>query len=194
MKRIITTRFNINPLFNEFIENENRNLEAICDPKLWWRNPFCGMLPKYITSYVDCPKFLPYLERTCFENMPKRRLAATYLAAWLSEVIFPIAGKEVRNGCIYPTSKMAFGTKFALAPALVSYLCTRLKMLGFLVHYTKSYNGYFGEHILYAWFVYHCHGLHRLGKREGLPFYRAVTNGSDTGPFPCFSSEGCKQP
>ena len=73
---------------------------------------------KHTTSYVDCPEFHPYLERTCFGIMPKRRLVAAYLAVWLSEVIFPIAGKEIRGGCIYPARKMAFGTIFALALAL----------------------------------------------------------------------------
>ena len=32
---------------------------------------------KHITFYVDYPEFLPYLERTCFEKMPKRCLVAT---------------------------------------------------------------------------------------------------------------------
>lgn len=102
-----------------------------------------------------------------------------YLGVWLSEVIFPIAGKKVRTGCIYPTCKMAFGVKYALAPALVSYLCTRLKMIDFLMRCAKPYNRYYGEHLLYVWFVYHCHGLHHLGEQRDLPFYRAVINGSD---------------
>ena len=113
--------------------------------------------------------------------MPKRRLAASYLAVWLSEVIFPIAGKEIQGEYIYPACKMAFGTRFALAPTLVSYLCTRLKMIGFLVRNSKPYNGYFGEDLLYAWFVYHCHGLHCLREQDGLQFYMAVTNGLDMG-------------
>lgn len=29
---------------------------------------------KYIKSYVDCAEFLPYLERTCYENITRRRL------------------------------------------------------------------------------------------------------------------------
>ena len=36
--------------------------------------------PKYSTSYVDCPEFSTYLERTCSESMPRRCLAAMYLA------------------------------------------------------------------------------------------------------------------
>lgn len=88
-------------------------------------------MPKFITSYADCLEFLRYLERTCSEDMPRRRLAVMYLVIWLSEVIFPIASKEVRSSCIYPTCKMAFGATFSLAPALVSYLYMRLKMIGF---------------------------------------------------------------
>ena len=76
---------------------------------------------------------------------------------------------------------MAFGVRFALAPTLVSYLCTRLKMIGFFVRCAKPYNRYCGEHLLYAWFVYHCRGLHHLGNLGDLPFYRAVTNGSNMG-------------
>lgn len=64
--------------------------------------------PKYISSYVDCPKFSSYLENTCSESMPRRRLAAMYLAVWLSEVIFRISGKKVHTGCIYLACKMAF--------------------------------------------------------------------------------------
>lgn len=101
-----------------------------------------------------------------------------YLAVWLSEVIFPIAGREVRSGCIYLACKMAFGVNLALALALVSYLCTRLNMIGFLVRCAKPYNRYYGEHLLYAWFVYHCRGLHRLGNQLNLLFYRAITNDS----------------
>ena len=63
-----------------------------------------------------------------------------YLAVWLSKVIFPIAGREVQTGCIYPACKMAFGIKLALAPALVSYLCTELKVVGFLMQSAKPYN------------------------------------------------------
>lgn len=95
--------------------------------------------------------------------------------------MFPIAGKEVRVGCIYPACTMAIGVRFALAPALVSYLCTTMKMIGFLVRCAKPYNMYYSEHLLYAWFVYHCRGMQRLGDQEGLPCYRAVTNGSDMG-------------
>ena len=111
--------------------------------------------------------------------MPKRRLATIYLAVWLSEVIFPIAGKEVCTGCIYPACKMAFGVRYALTSALVSYLCIRLKMIGFLVRCAKPYNRYYREDLLYAWFVYHCRGLHHLGNQGELPFYMAVTNESD---------------
>lgn len=39
-------------------------------------------LCKYITSFVDCPEFLPYLEGICSENMLKRRLVAAYLVFW----------------------------------------------------------------------------------------------------------------
>lgn len=106
---------------------------------------------------------------------------AAYLAIWLSEAIFSIAGKEIQSSYSYLACKMAFGTRFALAPALVSYLCMRLKMIRFLVNYAKPYNRYFGEHLFYAWFVYHCRGLHHLGEKQGLPFYRAVTNRSDMG-------------
>lgn len=56
-----------------------------------------------------------------------------------------------------------------------------MKMIGFIVHCAKPYNRYFGEHLLYAWFVYHCRGMQRLGDQGGLPFYKAVTNGSDMG-------------
>ena len=124
--------------------------------------------PKYTTSYVDCPEFSSYLEKTCYESMPRRRLVVMYLAVWLSEVIFPIVGKEVRTDCIYPACKIAFRVRYALAlaMALVSYLCTRLKMIGFLMSFAKPYNQYYGEHLLYAWFVYHCQGLHHLGKQE----------------------------
>ena len=90
--------------------------------------------PKYTTSYVDCPEFSSYLEKSYSESMPKRCLAPMYLAVWLSGVIFPIAGKEVRTGCIYPACRMAFGVRYALALALVSNMCTRLKMIDFLVH------------------------------------------------------------
>ena len=38
---------------------------------------------KHIVSYVDCPEFLPYLERTYFGVAPERRLVAAYLAVWL---------------------------------------------------------------------------------------------------------------
>ena len=127
-------------------------------------------MPKYITSYIDCLEFLPYLERTCSGVMSKRRLVAAYSTVWLSEVIFPIAGKEIRGGCIYLACKMAFGTRFALAPALVNYLCTRLKMIGFLVRCAKPYKRYFGEHLLYTWFVYHCRDLYHLWEQEGFHF------------------------
>ena len=106
--------------------------------------------PKYTTSYVDCPEFSTYLERTCSESMPRRRLVAMYLAVWLSEVIIPIAGKMVCTGCIYPTCRMAFGVRYDLALALINYLCTRLKMIGILVRCAKSYSRYYGDHLLYA--------------------------------------------
>lgn len=76
------------------------------------------------------------------------------LSVWLSKAIFLIVGKKVRLGYIYLACKMAFGVRFASAPALVIYLCTRLKMISFLVRCVRPYN--YGEHLLYAWFVYHC--------------------------------------
>lgn len=76
---------------------------------------------------------------------------------------------------------MAFGVRFTLALALVSYLCTRLKMIGFLIRCTKPYNRFYGEHLLYAWFEYHCRSLQRLGDQEGLLFYRAITIGTNMG-------------
>lgn len=66
-------------------------------------------IPKCIISFEDYLEFLPHIERKFYEVMPKRRLAAMYLAVWLSEVIFFTADREVRNGCIYPACKMAFG-------------------------------------------------------------------------------------
>lgn len=69
-------------------------------------------------------------------------------------------------------------SKLTLAPALVSYLYAKLKVRGYLVRCAKPYNVYFGEHLLYALFIYHCRGLHKLGDKEGMPFYRAITNGS----------------
>ena len=136
---------------------------------------------KYATFYVGCPEFSLYLEKTCSKSMPRRRLVAMYLVVQLSKVIFPIAGKVVRTSCIYPTCKMAFEMRYTLAPALVNYLWTRLKMIGFLVRCAKAYNQNYGEHLLYAWFVYHCRGFHRLGEQGDLPFYRAVTDGNDMG-------------
>lgn len=76
------------------------------------------------------------------------------------EDLFREYAKEAPRGCV-----------FSIAPALISYLCMRLKMIGFLVCYAKPYSRYYHEHLLYAWFVYHCRSLHRLGDSEGLPFY-----------------------
>lgn len=70
---------------------------------------------------------------------------------------------------------MAFGMRLALASALVSYLCIWLKMIEFLVRCAKPYNRYFGEHLLYAWFVYHCQS------KAACPFYKAVANRSYLG-------------
>ena len=57
---------------------------------------------KHTTSYVDYLEFLPYLERTCSGILPKRHLAAAYLAIWLSKIIVPITAKRFKGDASIP--------------------------------------------------------------------------------------------
>lgn len=58
---------------------------------------------------------------------------------------------------------MAFGERFSLALTMVSYPCSELHMVAFMARFRMTINQNFSEHVLYAWFVYHCNGLHVLG-------------------------------
>lgn len=72
---------------------------------------------------------------------------------------------------------MAFLEKFAFAPAMVSYLCSELQTVAFMACYSVKINQNFSEHVLYAWFVCHCDGLHALGAHNrDKPFHAFATS------------------
>lgn len=88
-------------------------------------------------------------------------------------------GKGVRSACIYPACRMAYGERFALAPVMVFYFCTELQIISFMDRFKIHISRNFLEHILYAWFVYHCRGLHKLADLNVvMPFYVVVSNGA----------------
>lgn len=84
-------------------------------------------------DFYHCKDFLKKLNEKFFGLMRRKDLAIFH-AFWLSEVIFAGSkGKKVRPSCIYLAYRMAFGERFALVPALVSYLYDELQTVAFLV-------------------------------------------------------------
>lgn len=111
-------------------------------------------------------------------ELAKHRELDIYLTIWLSEIIFTGGGKVIRSSCIFVACKVASGERFALAPAMISYFCAELQTLAFMVRLRISVNHVFSENILYAWFVYHCPSLHKLGDSNvDKPFYTSVASG-----------------
>lgn len=63
------------------------------------------------------------------------------------------------------------------------YFCTELQIIFFMDRFKIHISRNFLEHILYAWFVYHCRGLHKLADlKVVMPFYVVVSNGASC-PF-----------
>lgn len=81
----------------------------------------------YNLDFFPCPNFLKVMDKKYLE-LVKRRELAIYLMNWLSEAIFTGGGsKEIRSSYIFVACKMACWECFALAPAMISYLCAELK-------------------------------------------------------------------
>lgn len=73
---------------------------------------------------------------------------------------------------------MAFLEKFAFAPAMVSYLCSELQTVAFMACLRMKINQNFSKHVLHAWFVCHCDGLHALGAHNrDKPFHASAASG-----------------
>lgn len=107
-------------------------------------------------KFYPCQDVLARIEKK-FAGITWQFELALYLINWLSEAIFTGgSGKEIRANTIYPACKMAFRVKFSLAPAMVVYLCSELQAVVFMARFWLSINRNFFEHIVYAWFVYHC--------------------------------------